>query len=75
MGNLSEDDLEEVCKERGLYTEQTMEGLKNQVATWLTISRSNPDILLRLLIYHHGYQNVDMWLQPTSQHPALTSPR
>jgi hypothetical protein len=59
---LTEEELEEACKERGLETELSKEKLKMELLAWLEVQRSDPNAALRLLVYHYAYKNGDLYL-------------
>jgi len=58
----NEDEIEEASKERGLFVDLSFEKLKTQLEAWLKLSQTQPEVLLKLIILHHGYLKTDMWL-------------
>jgi LETM1 and EF-hand domain-containing protein 1 len=59
VDTLTEDELEEACRERGLVVDEdlTVEDLRAQLSEWLRLDRARPDAVLPLLIYLHAYRH------------------
>lgn len=63
LDSLSEDELEEANKERGLVSNLSDEQLKNQLKVWLNLTESKPEAVLPLWIYHYGYSEGKLSLK------------
>jgi hypothetical protein len=59
VDSLSEDEVEEACRERGLVVDEDLklEDLRAQLSEWLRLDRARPDAVLPLLIYLHAYRH------------------
>ena len=62
VSSLTEDELEEACKERGLETELPNDKLRQELLAWLEIQKKDPNAALKLLVYHYAYKNGDLYI-------------